>query len=164
LAEALGDDRGTADAIRTLAASIAPDLEGLPGVIGHGDFWHGNLLLRPDGRLAGVIDWDAGGEGALPLAYLLHLVVAARVPRGSTAWGAEVANVLSHPEPPSLVARHARTVGLPLDPAAHKALVTAYWLDRLATQVATYADRVARPRWLEANIAPVLRAWKAVPA
>ena len=148
-----------ADDVLLVAKEIDEELQGLPGALGHGDFWHGNLLLDGD-RLAGVIDWDAGGDGRLPFADALHLVVTARVPRGSVGWGVEVARELTA-APSPLVRRHAEAVRIPVDGAMHRALVGAYWLERLATQLSTYADRVVRPRWLATNVDPVLAAWKA---
>ena len=41
----------------------------------HGDAWYGNLLVRRDGRLAAVLDWECAGLGdpAQDLAVQLHL-------------------------------------------------------------------------------------------
>ncbi|MFN8567188.1 MAG: aminoglycoside phosphotransferase family protein [Kouleothrix sp.] len=39
----------------------------------HGDFWPGNLLVRPAGELSGIIDWDRALPGQLPLLDILHL-------------------------------------------------------------------------------------------
>jgi hypothetical protein len=162
VAAALGADP-RALALRELADTVVGDLAGLPGALGHGDFWHGNLLLAGDrDHLTGVIDWDAARDGTLPFADVIHLVLAARVPRGSTGWGVAVADELLAERPSSpLVTRHADAIGIPVDRGLHRALVVGYWLDRLSTQVRTYADRIERPRWLAANIDPVLRAWHA---
>lgn len=69
LAAALPD---RADALRALAHDLRPDLRALPSVMRHGDLWAGNLLAD-EGRLSGVVDWDAWDPGAVPGADLLHL-------------------------------------------------------------------------------------------
>jgi hypothetical protein len=154
----VGDGERAAE-VRRIGETVDRDLHGLPTALSHGDFWHGNLLVR-NGRLAGVIDWDAADDHGLPFADLLHLLVAARVPKGSTGWGEQVAAELERPDPSPLLDRHAAAIGLPVDPPLRRSLVAAYWLDRLATQLRTYADRVARPRWLAANVDPFVRAWQ----
>jgi hypothetical protein len=53
---------------------------------------------------------------------------------------------------------YCRRVGLEPLPDTLVALVAAYWLDRLAYQLATYADRAGRRRWIERNVAFVLQA------
>ena len=43
-------------------------------------------------------------------------------------------------------------------PALLEALSVAYWLERLAYQISTYADRTERKVWLERNVDEVLQA------
>lgn len=51
-----------------------------PAVIGHGDFWLGNLLLSNDQReLLGVIDWDRAIPRSMPLVDLIHFLLYAKV-------------------------------------------------------------------------------------
>lgn len=147
----------TSAGLRAAAEAVAADLEGLPACVVHGDFWHGNLLLHGD-RLAGIIDWDSGSDGRLPFLDSLHLVIAGRVPKGSWRWGAEVARAIADEETPPLVRDYGEAIGVPVDRHLHRSLVIAYWLDRVAFQLGTYADRAARPRWLESNVDVVLRA------
>jgi len=53
-----------------------------PLVLGHGDYWAGNLLLDKKGsRLLGVVDWDRSRPRSLPLLDLIHVLLAARVAR-----------------------------------------------------------------------------------
>jgi hypothetical protein len=56
-------------------ATVRPRLSGAaerlaaartPRTVVHGDFWAGNLLLR-DGRVSGVVDWEAGELAGEPL-------------------------------------------------------------------------------------------------
>jgi hypothetical protein len=43
----------------------------VPGILGHGDLWAGNLLAEHD-TLTGVVDWDAWHRAAFPGTDLLH--------------------------------------------------------------------------------------------
>jgi hypothetical protein len=102
-------------------AGIGGDLERLAGVYGrlaagstprtvvHGDLWVGNVLLA-DGRVSGVVDWEAGertGEPVrdlvrFPLMYALYLDRRARRGRRvaghpglrATRWGAGVEHAM----------------------------------------------------------------------
>lgn len=139
------------DAVTAATALAAAAGDGLGTSFNHGDFWHGNLLVR-DGRLAGVIDWDSAESGRLPFLDVLHFVVAGRVPRGSRRWGAEVVAELQRETPSPLVQRYADAIGVDVDLERLRGLVLAYWIDRLAFQLTTYGDRMQRPRWLELNV------------
>lgn len=145
------------DGVLAAAALAAQATRGIGTSFNHGDFWHGNLLVR-DGHLTGVIDWDSGDSGRLPFLDAIHFVVAGRVPRGSRRWGAEVATELARPVPSPFVARYADAIDEPLDDRRARGLVLAYWIDRLAFQITTYGDRTHRPRWLEQNIDVVVSA------
>lgn len=47
----------------------------LPTVLGHGDFWLGNLVLdEQGGDVLGVLDWDHADPAAPPLEDVLHLL------------------------------------------------------------------------------------------
>jgi aminoglycoside phosphotransferase (APT) family kinase protein len=41
----------------------------------HGDYWAGNLLALPDGRLSGIVDWDLACAGELAVHDYLHLLL-----------------------------------------------------------------------------------------
>jgi hypothetical protein len=155
VADALGGSRGE----RVIAAGrlAAPALDGLPGGVAHGDFWHGNVFF--DGHeLSGVIDWDSAAGAKLPALDLLHFHVSRRVPRGSQQWGREVVTELVEDATGDDLEAYASSIGFRLDEERRRALVLAYWINRLAYQVTTYADRVDRPVWLEQNVDLVLRA------
>ncbi|GAB3255513.1 hypothetical protein GCM10027425_15630 [Alteromonas gracilis] len=88
--------------VRLTAAAQRLERLHLPVTAVHGDFWFGNVLLR-DGRVSGVVDWEAGGGAGSPLrdlarfalSYSLyldrHTVVGGRVAghRGLRRAGAE---------------------------------------------------------------------------
>jgi hypothetical protein len=151
-----------AGAIVSMGKRLDEELAGLPRGFGHGDFFPGNLLAE-NGRLSGVVDWDAAGPGRLPLLDLLHLRHMADRP-ADLDWGPRLAEQLlpwARGGGDEATREYCRRVGFEPRPDVLAALVAAYWLDRLAYQLATYADRAHRSRWLERNVIAVLRALSA---
>jgi Phosphotransferase enzyme family len=148
-----------AGAIVSLGERLEARLADLPRGFAHGDFFPGNLLVE-DSRLVGVVDWDASGPGRLPLLDLLHLRHMSDRRPSDLDWGPTlVEHLLPWAQRGSDAAtrEYCRRVGVEPLPDTLVALVAAYWLDRLAYQLATYADRAARRRWIERNVAFVLR-------
>jgi peptidoglycan/xylan/chitin deacetylase (PgdA/CDA1 family) len=149
-----------ADALERRAAEIDGVLAGCPRGFGHGDFFLGNLLVE-EGRLSGVIDWDAGGHGRMPLLDLLHLRHAAAHDVPDEDWGMALVEHLlpwarSGGDP--LTRDYCGRVGIDHEPRVLEALVLRYWLDRLAYQLRTHEQRRSQPRWLERNVSSVLDA------
>jgi aminoglycoside phosphotransferase (APT) family kinase protein len=145
--------------LRALAARLDDDLAGVPRGFGHGDFFAGNLLAAGD-RLTGVIDWDAGGPGRLPLLDLLHLRLTAVPYGGDENWGRAVLDRLvpnARAGGDETVRRYCRGVGLDPDPELLEALVLAYWLEYAAYQLRAHPDRHDQPEWIERNLELVLR-------
>src|SRR5215216_2223990 len=63
----------------------------LPFVWTHGDYWPGNILVRPvDGTLRGIVDWDRASPQQLPLLDLLHLLVFTRMMQQRSSVGEEL--------------------------------------------------------------------------
>jgi hypothetical protein len=150
------DDAARAGA---LAERLETDLAGLQRGFGHGDFFAGNLLVAND-RLTGVLDWDAGGPGRLPLLDLLHLELTRTPYGGDERWGKAVLDRLlplaraGGNEP---VRSYLRGVGVEPEHAVLESLVLAYWLEYAAYQLRTHPDRRADRAWLEGNVELVLR-------
>lgn len=69
--------------LEAVAERCARELDGIPGVLRHGDLWTGNLLVR-GGRLSGVVDWEAWHPAGVPGTDLLHLLAARRLLEGAT--------------------------------------------------------------------------------
>ena len=149
-----------ARAIISLGERVETKLADAPRGFAHGDFFRGNLLVE-DGRLVGVVDWDAAGPGRLPLLDLLHLRHMNEQRPADLDWGP---TLIEHLLPwaraggDGLAREYCLRVGIEPTPERLEGLVAAYWLERLAYQLSTYADRSVRPRWLERNVTHVLRA------
>ena len=93
LRERFAED-GQLDADLECLAEIDARLRGNAGLCAavHGDFWFGNVLLS-EGRVSGVVDWEAGGHAGEPLrdvvrfALMYALYLDSRTRRGRTIAG-----------------------------------------------------------------------------
>ena len=149
-----------ARAIVALGEGLEATLAGVPRGFAHGDFFRGNLLVE-QGRLVGVVDWDASGPGRLPLIDLLHLRHMNEQRPEDLNWGPTLVEHLvpwARAGGDDPAREYCRRVGVDPLPERLEGLVAAYWLDRVAYQLSTYADRAGRPKWLERNVAGVLQA------
>jgi aminoglycoside phosphotransferase (APT) family kinase protein len=134
-------------------------LDGYPRGFGHGDFYRGNLLVA-GGRLVGVIDWDTATPDSLPFLDLFHLRVFSEHRPADHRWGSVVTEHLlarAQSGGDEVMREYGRRIGVEASPAELEALVIAYWLDRLAYQLATVADRLVRERWLAENVHRAVR-------
>jgi aminoglycoside phosphotransferase (APT) family kinase protein len=146
--------------VRALACGATVTLAGVPRGFGHGDFFRGNLLVHDD-SVAGVIDWDAASPGRLPLLDLIHVRHMSKHPVADRDWGPTiVAGLLPWVAAggDNVARAYCRRIGLEPSSAQLAALATAYWLERLAYQLRTFADRRRRPVWRERNVDLVLDA------
>lgn len=147
------------DRARALARRLDAALADVPRGFAHGDFFGGNLLAR-GGELTGVIDWDSGGPGRLPLTDLLHFRLHAEDPPTDVHWGrAVVERLLPWAEVggDAQATAYLKRVGLPVaDARVHVELVLAYWLERAAYQLSTHPIRHRQPHWIAANVDDVL--------
>ena len=145
--------------LEALAQRLETRLAGVPRCFAHGDFFAGNLLAD-EGRLTGVVDWDAAGPGRLPLLDLLHLIVTRSGPFADDEWGAAVLArllPLARAGGDETIARYGRGIGVELTGELLEALVVAYWLDYTAFQLRTHRIRRLQPRWLEHNVERVVQ-------
>jgi hypothetical protein len=149
------------DADRKRLVALGHELEDtladVPRGFGHGDFWTRNLVCR-SGRLAGVIDWDGGGPGRLPLLDLIHYQVSAVREGGHLTLGdALVASQFSIARQggDEVTRAYCRKVGIDPDPHLLEALVLAFWIDRNALELELRPDTIT-PVWVNDNIAGVL--------
>jgi hypothetical protein len=157
LAETVAEVAGPhgAGALQALAGRLEDVLSDVPRCFAHGDFFAGNLLMAPDGRLSGVVDWDAAGPGRLPLLDLLHLKLTRAGPFADDGWAEAVGArllPLARAGGDDDVHRYCRELGLTPDPALLEAFVYAYWLDYAAYQLRTHPVRRVQRTWVERNV------------
>jgi aminoglycoside phosphotransferase (APT) family kinase protein len=143
-----------------LGSHLERALAAVPRVFAHGDFWSGNLLIE-EGRLSGVVDWDHGGAGRLPLLDLLQLRL--NMIRATTHQFLGPA-LVEHLLPWASAGGdeqsrgYASRLGIEVSASRLEAFVIAYWLDRVAHELGSYADRTERPVWMRQNVDFVLEA------
>ncbi len=145
--------------LRALTSRLEDRLVGVPRCFAHGDFFAGNLL-ETDGRLTGVVDWDAAGPGRLPLVDLLHLQLTRSGAYADADWARLALERLlpaARAGGDEAIRRYCEAVGLTPDPAVLKALVFAYWLEHAAYQLRAHPVRRVQPAWIEGNVELVLR-------
>jgi aminoglycoside phosphotransferase (APT) family kinase protein len=143
-----------------LAERLTKEVSDLRRGFAHGDFFRGNLLVD-EGRLAGVVDWDAAGPGRLPILDLLHLRHMGKHLPADRDWGVSIVEGLlpwARSGGDELTRGFCRRLGIEPTAALLEALAVAYWLERLAYQLSNLADRTERPVWVERNVDEVLRA------
>jgi hypothetical protein len=137
-----------------LARVLDATLGDLPGVVRHGDLWTGNLLAL-DGRLTGVVDWDAWSEDGVPALDLVHLIATEERLRLRRPIGAVYAQMpWRRPEVRALLGQWWPALDRNL--ARVDALGTAWWSTQLATDIARTPALASNPRWVADNIHAVL--------
>ena len=151
-----------APVLKAIGAFIRPVLRTLPAVARHGDLWSGNVLVD-DGRLAGVIDWDAWHPRGVPGTDLLHCLATDL----AHASGRELGSVWL--EAPWRSARYQRVMtpywsALDVwpDAATLQAVGIAWWAGYVAHSLACDPQLVGDARWAAANVDAVLSALERV--
>lgn len=149
-----------AGAVEDIGDRAASTLTARAPCLGHGDFWHGNLLVVGN-DLRGIIDWDGAGA-SWPGLDVLQLVLGVR--RAATrprAWGTAFVDHLlpwADGRGDDLADEYFRTSGDAPAGAERLALVMAYWLRRTSYQLLHYEDRVLDEGWRAAAIGSVASA------
>jgi hypothetical protein len=146
------------EAVREISRRVDASLADVRRGFAHGDFFRGNLLAA-GGNLSGVVDWDAGGADRLPLLDLIHFkLYSERL--GSEDWGPAIVNDLlpwAQAGGDDVVRGYCSRIGLELG-SRLPTFVAAHWLDHVAYQIRTYADRPTRRRWVAQNVDQVIDA------
>lgn len=141
-----------------LAEHLESELADVPRGFGHGDFWTGNLLVA-DGKLLGVVDWDAAGSGRLPLLDLLHLRLSSIREHRRQHLGPVLVSHLVEPlelAHDDVTQQYSRRVDIEVTRDRFQALLVAYWLSRTAHELRTNPDRSRE--WMHGNVDVVIRA------
>jgi hypothetical protein len=128
----------------------------VPGILGHGDLWTGNLLAEHD-TLTGVVDWDAWNHAAFPGTDLLHAMA---VDQGRRL-GLGIGGVwLRRPWTSGRFGRVAASYWRALDITAGDSFLGAVGIAWWAGQVAWTVERLPRlateDGWVSENVDAVL--------
>jgi O-antigen/teichoic acid export membrane protein len=147
------------DAVDRLAAYLHSQLAGRWVSLGwtHGDFFPGNVLVGPGGRVTGIVDWSQLREDDLVVLDIAFWLLTVPRPGQAREIGARVAARLDRgpcwqPAESSLVT--SRAYG---DPINGQALLLLAWLRHVTDNLAKSDRYAASPVWSRRNIAPVLR-------
>ncbi len=142
--------------VAQLLDRVRGDLAALPAVTRHGDLWSGNLLVN-DGRVAGVVDWDAWHPASVPGTDLLQLLV--------TDWRRRVACPLGEawvrrPWDDARVTvelrRHLQHVGVDPRQDVVALIALAWWATEVAGTLRRAPTLGTDPNWLAGNVDQVL--------
>jgi hypothetical protein len=147
-------DSGSLNVLHEVRSTLSSRLSEIPPVWTHGDFWLGNLLVA-NRRLAGVLDWDAATPAGLPLADVLHLIALGDRRIRRLAHGPRCTErlwPLARAGGDRRLREACLATGTPSDAATLTALAVGYWLSRVARDVRTFPDRLARPDWMAVNV------------
>ncbi len=143
--------------LMALGEELERILADVPRGFGHGDFWVENLFGEGE-HLSGVIDWDGGGPGRLPLIDLIHLQVSGFRDGGQATIGDALLDsqlAAARTGGNDLTRDYCQRIGLDPDPEILEALVLAFWIDRTALELELRPDTMT-PLWVQENIIVVL--------
>jgi phosphotransferase family enzyme len=142
--------------IASLAQRLRRTLNGIPGVMRHGDLWSGNLLVA-GGGLTGVVDWDAWHPSAVPGTDLLHLIATEEVLRTRSCLGAAWRR-RPWESPAFALATQDYWQALELTPSPEvlDAVGAAWWAGRVAHSVVVAPELTHDTDWTERNVHAVL--------
>jgi aminoglycoside phosphotransferase (APT) family kinase protein len=150
--------------VQALEALLRQEIFGreLPFAWGHGDYWPGNILVRPsDGALAGIVDWDRAAPLQLPLLDIFHLLAFTRQMQQRSEVGEEIVGYLLpaqyDPTERALIDQELSALCLPESPAFLRAATLLYWLRFAAANLARYPAFQHDDRWLSKNVFIVLK-------
>lgn len=151
------------DALQSIEALLRRKLIGLDLPFGwvHGDYWPGNILVRADGGIGGVIDWDRAAPNQLPLLDILHLFAYVRKMQQRTELGDEIVGYLLpaafDPAERALIDETLAQYSLPADRDFWRAATFLYWLRFAAANLTRYPRLKSDTFWLSKNVLSVLK-------
>lgn len=129
-------------------------LDALGGAARHGDLWRPNLLAL-NGRLTGVVDWDAWHPAAAPGVDLLNLFATERHGPGTgAAWRRKP---WRSREFAAATNAYWKARGLTPEPADLDAIAVAWWAGQVAATLRRLPHLAEDRAWLDANVLPVAR-------
>jgi hypothetical protein len=150
-------DPAVTAAVTALRDELMPVLARLPSVVRHGDLWRGNLLVD-QGRLVGLVDWDAIHTGAPPGVDLLQLLTTELRGRGRGLGTVFRSRPWRDPEIRQRIDGHLHALGVTTEGPVLDALATCWWSQEVAGTLRRLPERAVDRRWWETNVRDVLRA------
>jgi hypothetical protein len=145
--------------LEDLGAELGDTLRGQRAGVGwvHGDFWLGNVLVGPDGRVTGIVDWDLAQPEELGLHDVWHLLLYGRRLTSRRELGAVVADVLREsawsPQDQETLDR-ARAAAWPTLSVRTAGIL--YWLRHVGA-LAPLPDHGGNTMWVRHNVQAVIR-------
>lgn len=145
-------DRALSGELERICAWLTARVARLPGVLAHGDFFHGNLIVAGE-RIEGLVDWERLAVGRPALHDLVHLRIAADVAaRGgygpaACAWSEDPK---SRRDP--LLRAYGKRLGFTFEEADILAVAMACWLAHIAHELSRVADNAENRAWVLANV------------
>jgi aminoglycoside phosphotransferase len=149
----------TSRAIGRLTEALRGDLTGRPLTLGwtHGDFHPGNLLVSPDGRVTGIVDWGEARQPDLPVLDVAFWLLTAPTPGQPREFGKRVAARLRQEQFWTPAERRVLDGVVDGGLAADRTLLLLVWLRHVASNLAKSGRYASSPLWLRWNVSPVLR-------
>jgi Phosphotransferase enzyme family len=143
-----------------LSELVQPIFQDLPSAARHGDLWAGNLLVERD-VLAGVVDWAAWHEAAVPGTDLLHLW-ASETKRGAKRELGEAWRERPWRDGEWIKATGPYWTALGVEPTTEllEAVAVAWWATWVAQSVSRYPERADNERWVRGNVDVVLESFE----
>ncbi|WP_051166294.1 aminoglycoside phosphotransferase family protein [Amycolatopsis orientalis] len=126
----------------------------LPAGWVHGDYSPDNILLGPDDRVSGIVDWAQGTDHGLVAIDVLSLALSTEVTATGRELGPVVVGWLAT-GPPAAALLHDRSVRGG-DEVPVRALVLLGWLHLVGANLSKSARYAANPIWLRRNVFTVL--------
>ncbi|WP_051124658.1 phosphotransferase [Amycolatopsis benzoatilytica] len=133
----------------------------LPAGWVHGDYGPDNVLVGPDGRVRGIVDWGQASDHGLVAIDVLSLALSTEVTAARRELGAVVLDWLTTgpPDPAALCDRSVRDG----DQVPVRTLVLLGWLHLVAANLAKSTRYAANPIWLRRNVIAVVREFGEAP-
>lgn len=148
-----------AGVIKRLADALYSDLAGREMTVGwtHGDFHLGNIIVGPDRRVTGIVDWGEAREHDLPVLDIAFWLLTMPGQGRSRGIGGRVANRLHRGVPWTLAEKRVLADIADGDLVDGRTLLLLAWLRHVASNLAKSAQYAESPLWSRRNVIPVLR-------
>ena len=124
----------------------------------HGDYWPGNILAGPDGRLTAIVDWEYAHPDDLSLLDIVNFFITVRMSFRRQEFGHVVADLVANATwteaEAQLVAlaqngQVSGTIGI-------EAMVLLCWLRHVASMITRRSAFAKHSLWMHANVHTVL--------